>query len=1177
MSELITSELIQIITATDPSLRDRSLDAYCRTASLADLQRECAALDDFRRQSDNLYERVRALFFLYAIYRFHLPQKLIGGDKEEIREAAATKPTIALSQGRPQTTTPQGSQARSSREGPPLSPAKAGLLPYSGYESLLHRRFEEAIDIFLDAAAVEDGVSDALASALAVAYQSLAFQTLADQVRRSVRSARGNQWMFRIGHPADLPLRIRPELLGAAGFASDERAIGRELFPILFEATPVRMDLTHSGWSDIFFLGMDFPEGARVLNVSIDLCVRDEESHKESREESSVPKPPVEAYLRVIDRPVLRLVSVDLEASAEISTLEEVFDFAKDYLGLLKAAVIAAGIVPPGMEGAAQPLSDLLERLLGAERGLEIVSSVNNIPKGSRLAVSTNLLASLITVCMRATGQTESLTGALTEEERRVVAARAILGEWLAGSGGGWQDSGGVWPGMKLITGIEAAEGDPEFGVSRGRLLPSHHILDYGEVSPATRQALQESLVLVHGGMAQDVGPILEMVTEKYLLRSQAEWVGRQEAMAIYDQIVDLLRAGDIREIGRATQRNFFGPIRTIIPWASNLFTETLIEHVQAEFGEAFWGFWMLGGASGGGMGFIFDPAVKVQAQSRLQEIMRESKQRLERAVPFAMEPVVYDFTINEKGTYATLLRGDAALMPPGYYTLTVPDLLRQSQRALSTARRAELDCFAAACRTRPELSGMVQALFDRLLPSSDEESDEIKDLRALLDEYGFDREQHAQIQADLRSGRIGLAQNRLPVRSQIEDVAPDDLIDATEGLPDEFRVIGEEALRRGELAVISMAGGAGSRWSGGAGVVKALNPFARLGGKHRNFIEVHLAKSRYVGQRYGVYPPHVITTSYLTHEPIRAYLATSQNFGYPGSLHLSQGRGVGLRMVPMARDLRFAWEEMPQQILDEQAQKVQESLHAALIHWAESTGEGSDYTDNLATQCLHPVGHWYEVPNMLRNGVLRQLLEERPQLKYLLVHNIDTLGVNVDPALLGLHIKSGAALTTEVITRRIEDRGGGLAKIDGRLRLIEGLALPREEVEFRLSYYNSSSTWVDVDQLLALFGLRRADLASDAPGMAATSDAVRTLAARMPTYITLKDVKKRWGKGQEDIFPVAQFEKLWGDMTLLPELDCRFVVVPRLRGQQLKEVAQLDGWLRDGSAAYLESICAWG
>ena len=33
--------------------------------------------------------------------------------------------------------------------------------------------------------------------------------------------------------------------------------------------------------------------------------------------------------------------------------------------------------------------------------------------------------------------------------------------------------------------------------------------------------------------------------------------------------------------------------------------------------------------------------------------------------------------------------------------------------------------------------------------------------------------------------------------------------------------------------------------------------------------------------------------------------------------------------------------------------------VHAALIRWAESAGEGSDYTDNLPSQCLHPVGHW--------------------------------------------------------------------------------------------------------------------------------------------------------------------------------------------------------------------------
>ncbi len=70
-----------------------------------------------------------------------------------------------------------------------------------------------------------------------------------------------------------------------------------------------------------------------------------------------------------------------------------------------------------------------------------------------------------------------NLTGPIEADEARVVVARAILGEWLGGSGGGWQDSGGIFPGIKLIEGVPSAKGDPEWGVSRGRLLPDHRIL----------------------------------------------------------------------------------------------------------------------------------------------------------------------------------------------------------------------------------------------------------------------------------------------------------------------------------------------------------------------------------------------------------------------------------------------------------------------------------------------------------------------------------------------------------------------------------------------------------------------------------------------------------------------------------------------------------------------------
>jgi len=182
-------------------------------------------------------------------------------------------------------------------------------------------------------------------------------------------------------------------------------------------------------------------------------------------------------------------------------------------------------------------------------------------------------------------------------------------------------------------------------------------------------------------------------------------------------------------------------------------------------------------------MGFIFAPEQKARAQKRLQEIMSATKRELQSALPFAMEPVVYDFAINERGTFADLLDGEAALMPSGYYTLTVPGLLRQDRHSLSPLRRAELDRFGFACRNRPELRGVVQTLFEVMLPRGKAESAADQTLTALLGQHGFDRVQHEQIRTDLKEGRIGLAQNRLPPSAVIEDVQPGDVVDAASWL----------------------------------------------------------------------------------------------------------------------------------------------------------------------------------------------------------------------------------------------------------------------------------------------------------------------------------------------------------------------------------------------------------
>ena len=63
-----------------------------------------------------------------------------------------------------------------------------------------------------------------------------------------------------------------------------------------------------------------------------------------------------------------------------------------------------------------------------------------------------------------------------------------------------------------------------------------------------------------------------------------------------------------------------------------------------------------------------------------------------------------------------------------------------------------------------------------------------------------------------------------------------------------------------------------------------------------------------------------------------------------------------------------------------------------------------------------------------------------------------------------------------KIITHHMDDHGGGLARVDGCLCLVRGLALPSERVESELSFYNFNTFWIDIDQLLSAFSLTRAD-----------------------------------------------------------------------------------------------------
>jgi galactokinase/mevalonate kinase-like predicted kinase len=1070
------NELIKTILSENTALRNRSINLLVKDKDLDDLLNITKELEVFRTSCDNLYHKVRAALFLFFIHRFCLQENL---------------------------------------QIPPH-----GEIPFDGVKAAYDRDFEKAIRIYLAEIEKRGSPDSSICSALADAYYKLSFTYLLNQVKRSISHTGENDHLFNTKGLDDYPFTTPPDLTVADSTTG--------VYPVLMETCPVRLDPSHSGWSDIFFLGMDFPEGARVVNISINLKVHGSDGEI---------LPPCECYSRFIPEPVIHLVSIDLKSSKKISTLKELYNFGNDYLSLLKAGVVASGIVPPCFEDKTIELKDILRTLLNKSGGIEMVTRVNDIPKGSRLAVSTTLLATIITNLMRFSGQIKNLTGSLLEKERRTVASRAILGEWLGGSGGGWQDSGGLWPGSKVISGKKAGKGCPEFGVSRGCLLPEHNLLSRHEMSPEVEEKILNSLVLVHGGISQDVGTILEMVTEKYLLKYEKEWNARLEGIKLFDEIVRALKAGEMKELGRLTTRDWEEPLQQIIPWVNNAFTEDLISRVRQQFGDDYWGFLMLGGMSGGGMAFIVNPQVREKFKKSIVDIMGELNSVYDFSLPFIINPVVYDFAFNHEGIVSRVLTGGKAHIPhlhsgPGNNN--------------------------NACL----------------------ESNSLMNTAEIIETFGFDRRSHEHMQVMLKKGEIGLRENRLPATTPISNVGNNELSHfEIESADPHLYELGMAALKRNEIVTVSFAGGLGSRWASGSAVVKPVSPFLRIAGRYRTFLEIHLAKSRKTGELSGHSAPHIFTTSYLTHHAIEKYLKAFNYFDYEGPLYLSPAKTIGHRVYPMERDLRFFWEEQLQQKLDENVQKVQDDLRTALIEWSKSRGEGEDYTENKGILRFNPPGHWYEIPNLIKNGLMAKLLKGNPGLKYLFCHNIDTLGANLDPTLFGMHITSQACLSFEVTPRRIEDQGGGLAKIDGHRRLIEGLALPREEDEYRLTYYNSLTNWITIDSLLKFFGLDRELLLEAEYKLAYREkiiEAIQQIEKKIPTYVTIKDVKYIWGNGQEDVYPVAQFEKLWGDMTSLNELAVHYVAVSRLRGQQLKEPSRLDMWCMDGSLDYLTNIVSF-
>ena len=371
------------------------------------------------------------------------------------------------------------------------------------------------------------------------------------------------------------------------------------------------------------------------------------------------------------------------------------------------------------------------------------------------------------------------------------------------------------------------------------------------------------------------------------------------------------------------------------------------------------------------------------------------------------MEPVVYDFAINERGT----LRRPAATatprcMPPGYYTLIVPALLRHGPRAaLAAAPRRAGHASAPPAARSPELrrhgADAVRP------PAAARQGRAAARRQSLGDAAGAARLRPRAARADPRrpAQRAASAWRRTacPPAARIEDVRPDDVLDAHGELPDAL-----SRARHGGAA--PTARWPWSRWPPapaaagrkGAGVVKALQPVLQAGrppphASSRCTWPRAAASSRLCGAAV----PHVITTSYLTHDADRAASwRAERNYGYPGPLlPLARPQRSACAWSPWCATCASPGRRCRSRCSTSRQQKVRDSLHASADRLGAQRRRGQRLHRQPArcSACTRSATGT-RCRTCCATACWRACWPSARSLQYLMLHNIDTLGADVDP-----------------------------------------------------------------------------------------------------------------------------------------------------------------------------------
>jgi UDP-N-acetylglucosamine/UDP-N-acetylgalactosamine diphosphorylase len=274
-----------------------------------------------------------------------------------------------------------------------------------------------------------------------------------------------------------------------------------------------------------------------------------------------------------------------------------------------------------------------------------------------------------------------------------------------------------------------------------------------------------------------------------------------------------------------------------------------------------------------------------------------------------------------------------------------------------------------------------------------------------------------------------------LPPRQAIEPLP----VLAPEKETPEARACGEATLARGEVAVLIVAGGQGTRL--GFDHAKGLFPIGPVSGK--SLFQIHAEKILARSLRHGATIPLIILTSSATHDETEQYFRVNRRFGLPPSevFFVRQGN-------------------MP----------------------AVDFASGKLLMEDKGRVFMSPNGHGGVLPALASSGLLAEL--PKRGIKHLFYFQVDNPLVKVaDPAFLGLHIEAQSEASSKVVRKEDPaEKLGHLVSVCGHCTMIEYTDLPAdlaaqrdERGQLRLWAGSPAIHWFSLDFLQRVAADRRA------------------------------------------------------------------------------------------------------